>query len=54
MASKAFNFNQGIFSGYFLFSLIIDLYFLISAVIVKNVNPIAELAILIDIPTKYK
>ena len=36
----------------FLFFLIIDLYFLIPAVIAKNFNPTAELVIPIGIPTK--
>ena len=36
----------------FLLFLIIDLYFLIPAVITKNFNPIAELVITMSIPIK--
>ena len=41
-----------ILSCFFFFFLIIDLYFLIPAVITQIFNPIVELAIPIGIPTK--
>ena len=41
-----------IFSCLFFFFLIIDLYFLIPAVIAQIVNPVAELVIPIGIPNK--
>ena len=44
--------NNTIFSCFFFFSLIIDLYFLISEVIALIFNPIAELVIPIGIHTK--
>ena len=44
--------NNTIFSCFFFFLLIIDLYSLIVAVIAQIFNPIAELVILIGIPTK--
>ena len=44
--------NNTILSCYFFFFLIINLYFLIPAVITKIFNPIAELVILIGIPSK--
>ena len=44
--------NNTILSCYFFFFLIIDLYFLIAAVITQIFNPIAELVILIGIPSK--
>ena len=50
-----FNFDFGnntILSCFFFFSVIIDLYFLIAAVITKIFYPTAELAIPIGIPTK--
>ena len=40
------------FSCFFFFFLIIDLYFLIPAVITQIFNPIVELAIPVGIPTK--
>ena len=43
--------NDTILSSFFLFFLIIDLYFLIPAVITQTFNPIVELAIPIEIPT---
>ena len=44
--------NNTILSCFFFFFLIIDLYFLIPAVITQIFNPIVELAIPIGIPTK--
>ena len=44
--------NNTILSCYFFFFLIINLYFLIPTVIIKIFNPIAELVILIGIPSK--
>ena len=44
--------NNTILSCFFFFFLIIDLYFLIPAVITQIFNPIVELAIVIGIPTK--
>ena len=44
--------NDTILSSFFHFFLIIDLYFLIPAVITQTFNPIVELAIPIEIPTK--
>ena len=43
--------NNRILSCFFFFFLIIDLYFLIPAVIAQIFNPIAELVIPIGIPT---
>ena len=43
--------NNRILSCFFFFFLIIDLYFLIQAVIAQIFNPIAELVIPIGIPT---
>ena len=54
-ASILFSFdfdNNTILSCFFFFVLIIDLYFLIPAVIAQIFNPIAELLIPIRIPTK--
>ena len=53
--SKLFNLsfaNNTIFSCFFFFFLIIDLYFLIPAAIAQILNPIAELLIPIGIPSK--
>ena len=53
--SMLFNFdlaNNTISSCFFFFFLIIDLYFLIPAVIAQIFNPIAKLVIPIEIPTK--
>ena len=44
--------NNTILSCFFPFFLVIDLYFLIPAVIVQMFNPIAELVIPTGIPTK--
>ena len=44
--------NKTIVSSFFFFFLIIDLYFLIPAVITQIFNPIVELPIPIGIPTK--
>ena len=44
--------NNTILSCFYPFFLIIDLYFLIAALITQIFNPIAKLAILIGIPTK--
>ena len=44
--------NNTILSWFFLFFLIIDLYFLITAVLTQIFNAIAELTIAIGIPTK--
>ena len=44
--------NDTILSCFFFFFLTVDLYFLIAAVIAQIFNPIAELVILIRIPTK--
>ena len=44
--------NNTVWSCFFFFFLIIDLYFLIPAVIAQIFNPIAELVIPIGIPTK--
>ena len=44
--------NNTILSCFFLFFLIIDLYFLIPAVIAQIFNPISELVIPIGIPMK--
>ena len=44
--------NNTILSCFFSFFLIIDLYFLIPAVITQIFNPVAELVIPIGIPTK--
>ena len=44
--------NNTILSCFFFFLLIIDLHFLISAVITQIFNPIVELVIPIGIPTK--
>ena len=44
--------NNTILSCVFIIFLIIDLYFLIAAVIAQIFNPIAELLISIGIPTK--
>ena len=44
--------NNTILSCFFFFFLIIDLYFLIPAVIAQIFNPIAELVIPIVIPAK--
>ena len=41
-----------IYHAFFFFFLIIDLYFLIPAVVTQIFNPIAELVIPIRIPTK--
>ena len=46
--------NNTILSCSFLFSLIIDLYFLLPAVITEIFNPIVELTIPIGIPTKKR
>ena len=54
-ASISFNLefaNKAILSCFFFLFLIIDLYFLISAVIGKFFNPIAELVISIGTPIK--
>ena len=53
--SILFNFDfasNTILSCFFIFFVIIDLYFLISAVIAQMFNPIAELVIPIGIPTE--
>ena len=53
--SMLFNFDflkDSILSCFFFFFLIIDLYFLIPAVIAQSFNPIAELVIPKGIPTK--
>ena len=50
-----FNFDfasSTILSCFFLFFLIIDLYFLIAAMMTQILIPVAELVILIGIPTK--
>ena len=50
-----FNLNfasKTILSCFFFFSLIIDFYFLIPAVIAQFFNPVVELVISIGIPTK--
>ena len=39
-------------SCFFIFSLIIDLYFLIPAAIAQNFNPIAKLVVPVGIPSK--
>ena len=44
--------NNTILSCFFFFFLIISLYFLIPAAIEQMLNPIAELVILIGIPSK--
>ena len=44
--------NNTVLSRFFLFFLIIDLYFLIPAVITQIFNPIAKSVIYIGIPTK--
>ena len=44
--------NNAILSCFFFFFLIIDLYFLISAVIAQIINPVAELVITVGIPVK--
>ena len=44
--------NNTVLSRFFLFFLIIDLYFLIPAVITQIFNPIAKFVIYIGIPTK--
>ena len=44
--------NNAILSCFFLFFLVIDLYFLIPAVITQIFNPIVELAIPTGIPNK--
>ena len=44
--------NNAVLSCFFFFFLIIDLYFFIAAVIAQIFNPIAELVIPIEIPTK--
>ena len=44
--------NNTILSCFFFFFLIIDLYFLIPAVITQIFNPIAELVIPIGVPTQ--
>ena len=44
--------NNTILSCFFFFFLIIDLYFLILAVIIQIFTPITELVIPIEIPTK--
>ena len=44
--------NNTILSSFFLFFLIIDLYFLIAAVVAQIFNPIAEIIIPIGISTK--
>ena len=44
--------DNTILSGFFFFFLIINLYFVTPAVIGKTFNPIAELVIPIEIPTK--
>ena len=44
--------KNAILLGFFFFFLIIDLYFLIAAVIAQIFNPTAELAIPIETPTK--
>ena len=44
--------NDAILSCFFFFFLIIDLCFVILAVIAQNFNPVAELIIPIGIPTK--
>ena len=44
--------NDNILSCFFFYFLIIDLYFLIPAIISQIFNPIAELVIPIGIPTK--
>ena len=46
------DFANDIILCFFLFFLFIDLYFLIPAFITQTFNPIAELVIPIDIPTK--
>ena len=50
-----FNFDfasNTILSCFFLFFLIIDLYFLIAAIMTQILIPVVELVILIGIPTK--
>ena len=44
--------DDNILSFFFFFSLIIDLYFLLPAVIIQLFNPIAELVIPLEIPIK--
>ena len=44
--------SNTVFLCFYLFFLIIDLYFLIAAVIAQIFNPIAELVVPIGIPTK--
>ena len=44
--------DNTILSGFFFFFLIMNLYFVIPAVIGKTFNPIAELVIPIEIPNK--
>ena len=44
--------NSTILSCFFIFFLIIDLYFLIPAVLTQIFNPVAELVIPIEISTK--
>ena len=46
--------NDTVSSRFFFFFLIIDVYFLIHAVIAQIFNPIAELVIPIKIPIKEK
>ena len=46
--------NNTILSCFFFFSLIIDLYFLMSAVIAQIFNPIAELIIPIGMPIQIQ
>ena len=44
--------SNTVFLCFYLFFVIIDLYFLIAAVIAQIFNPIAELVVPIGIPTK--
>ena len=52
MLSNLYFADNTILSCFFFFFLIIELYFLISAVIAQIFNPIVELVIPIGIPTK--
>ena len=44
--------DKTILSCFFIFSLIIDLYFLITAAIAQSFNPIAKLVVPVGIPSK--
>ena len=44
--------DKTILSCFFIFSLIIDLYFLIPAAIAQSFNPIAKLVVPVGIPSK--